>query len=391
MKKFDSETKYQIKTWVFSATCVVLIFLALKNSSLIFAGLSNIIGIIMPFFVGFGIAFVLNGPLKLVENRLLVGMNKNARGKRFKRPVALVITYFLFLVLVSFVVSLILPQIGASVSALLNNLPGYINKLQEAIVLFSKQYGISGDVFGSFMGTWEEILTQVGAFISTALPQVMNITMSITSGVSNLLIGLIVSVYMLAGKERFSAQLKRVLGAYLPELYKNRALRLGDIAYTTFNGFISGQLLDACIVGVLCFVGMKLLPLSPAINTYMVLISTIIAITNIIPIFGPYIGAVPCTFIILMVDFKSALWFVAMIVAIQMVDGNIILPKIVGDSIGLSGFWVMFAILLGGGLLGVVGMVLGIPTFATAYKVFQIITAKRIAEKRRLDEPITEE
>lgn len=383
MKKFDSDTKYRIKTWVAVTTCAVVVFFMLLNIRQGFSALGKLMGIIAPFFVGFGIAFVLNGPLKLVENRLLVGLGNTKRGRKLRRPLALILTYLLFFVIVSFVFSLLVPQIVTSVGTLINNVPLYLEKLQQTVDTLSVQYNISGTIFQNAIGSWEDIMSWLGGVLQAALPQVMNITMSVTSGVSKFFIGLIVSVYMLAGKERFSAQIKRVMNAYLPELHRDRALRLGDIAYKTFNGFISGQLLDACIVGVLCFAGMNILPLSPAVNTYMVLISTIIAITNIIPIFGPYIGAVPCTFIILMVDFKSALWFVAMIVAIQMVDGNIILPKIVGDSIGLSGFWVMFAIITGGGLFGLGGMVLGIPTFATFYRVMQLIVDKRESVKKK--------
>ncbi|MEG0272038.1 MAG: AI-2E family transporter [Hydrogenoanaerobacterium sp.] len=387
MRKFDSETKYQIKKWVFTAVCVVLVFLALQNIGWFLSSLGKLMGIVTPFFIGFAIAFVLNSPLKMLERHLSALMNKNPKLKKFKRPVALLLTYLLFFLIIAFVVSLLVPQVAASVKVLVANVPSYLNQLQNTVNTLSQKYGIGGALISDVVGSWEEILKQAGSIISSALPQVMNITMSVTSGVSNFFIGIIVSIYMLADKERFSAQLKRVLGAYLPPVQYGHIMHLGDIAYKTFNGFISGQILDACIVGFLCFIGMNILPLSPAINTYMVLISTIIAITNIIPIFGPYIGAVPCTFIILMVDFKSALWFVAMIIAIQMVDGNIILPKIVGDSIGLSGFWVMLSIIAGGGLFGLIGMVLGIPTFATFYKVMQLVVDKRVASKRAKGEP----
>lgn len=387
MRKFDSETKYQIKKWVFTAVCVVLVFLALQNIGWFLSSLGKLMGIVTPFFIGFAIAFVLNSPLKMLERHLSALMNKNPKLKKFKRPVALLLTYLLFFLIIAFVVSLLVPQVAASVKVLVANVPSYLNQLQNTVNTLSQKYGIGGALISDVVGSWEEILKQAGSIISSALPQVMNITISVTSGVSNFFIGIIVSIYMLADKERFSAQLKRVLGAYLPPVQYGHIMHLGDIAYKTFNGFISGQILDACIVGFLCFIGMNILPLSPAINTYMVLISTIIAITNIIPIFGPYIGAVPCTFIILMVDFKSALWFVAMIIAIQMVDGNIILPKIVGDSIGLSGFWVMLSIIAGGGLFGLIGMVLGIPTFATFYKVMQLVVDKRVASKRAKGEP----
>lgn len=381
MRKLDSPTKYKIRTWIVISTYVVLLFFVLFNARYFLGAASKLLSIVRPFFVGFGIAFVLNGPMKAIESRLFIG-NTSKWGEKQKRFLAMLITYALFLMIFTFVISLVLPQIVTSITILVNNFPQYLESLQNTINELMNRFGISSDIVQNFLGSWEDILIKVTKLLSNALPQVMNFTKSLTTGVSNLFIGFIVSIYLLAGKKRFIQQIKKFLNAYLSELHRDRMLRLGNIAYTTFNGFISGQLLDAMIVGVLCFIGMNLMPLSDDVNPYLVLISTIIAITNIIPIFGPYIGGIPCTLIILMVDLKSAIWFVVLIVLIQTVDGNIILPKIVGDSIGLSGFWVMFAIILGGGFFGLPGMIFGIPTFAVIYKVAAIITNKRLAKKQ---------
>ncbi|WP_312642993.1 AI-2E family transporter [Hydrogenoanaerobacterium sp.] len=382
MKKLDSTTKYNIRTWIVICTYVVLLFVVLVNARFFLGLAGKLVDIISPFLVGFGIAFVLNRPMMAIEAMLPARMSRGKWGEKLKRPVAMLITYVLFLLLLTLLISLVLPQIITSISTLVSNFPSYLTSLQNTADELVVRFGISSELLQNVVGSWEDILTQAGKLISNALPKLMDFTMSLTAGVSNLFIGFIVSIYLLAGKERFARQVKRLLTACLPELYRDRALRLGNIANTTFSGFISGQLLDAMIVGILCFLGMNLMPLSDAINPYLVLISTIIAITNIVPIFGPYIGGVPCTFIILMVDFKSAIWFVVLIVLIQTVDGNIILPKIVGDSIGLSGFWVMFAIILGGGLFGLPGMVLGIPAFAVIYKVVAIVINKRLAQKQ---------
>lgn len=386
MRKLDFPAKHKIQGWVIAGGAIALIYLLLQNADYFLKSGEALLGIISPFIVGFGLAFVLNNPLRFIETRLLAGMGHKKWGKKLRRPVAMLLTYLLFLLLLSLAVALVIPQIASSISSLVRAVPSYLESLQGTVNSLVAQYGVSGAILEYVAGSWQEILTQMGKLITGALPMLMDMTVSLGSGVSKLFIGFIVSIYLLAGKERFAHQAKQLLRAYLPPLYRDRMLRLGNIAYTTFNGFISGQLLDALIVGLLCFLGMNLLPLAGVVAPYMVLISTIIAFTNIIPIFGPYIGGVPCTFIILMLDFKSAVWFVVLIVLIQTVDGNIILPKIVGDSIGLSGFWVMFSIIVGGGLFGLAGMILGIPTFATFYKVMEIITHKRLAQKIKAEE-----
>lgn len=384
MKKMDVSTKSRVTFWIMISTYVVVLFLILQNGSFFLKQLSQLMGIVAPVFVGFGIAFVLNGPLKAIEKYLLRGMDNNKWGKKFKRPTSMLLTYLLFFCLLGLFISIIIPQIVTSATTLASAIPGYIVSVQGAINSLVTQYNIDGEYVINLMGSWQQILSAGGKLLGDMLPSMLSFTMSVTSGLSNVFIGFIISIYLLAGKERFAALAKRMLTAYLPDLQRDRVLRVGHIANTTFSGFISGQLLDAMIVGVLCMIGMNLLPLAQEVQPYIVLISTIIAITNIVPIFGPYIGGVPCTFILLMVDFTSALWFVLLIVAIQAVDGNIICPKIVGDSIGLSGFWVIFAITLGGGLFGLPGMVLGIPTFAVLYKVIKIVTDKRIAQKQTI-------
>ncbi|MEG0018226.1 MAG: AI-2E family transporter, partial [Hydrogenoanaerobacterium sp.] len=177
MRKFDSETKYQIKKWVFTAVCVVLVFLALQNIGWFLSSLGKLMGIVTPFFIGFAIAFVLNSPLKLLEGHLPALMDKNPKLKKFKRPVALLLTYLLFFLIIAFVVSLLVPQVAASVKVLVANVPSYLNQLQNTVNTLSQQYGIGGALISDVVGSWEEILKQAGSIISSALPQVMNITM----------------------------------------------------------------------------------------------------------------------------------------------------------------------------------------------------------------------
>ena len=213
-------------------------------------------------------------------------------------------------------------------------------------------------------------------FIIGFLPLVFNVTKNLTTGLTNLVLGIIISVYFLVGKERFFAQIKKFLYALLP---KDLVGRLIDITHTSnriFSGFISGKILDSLIIGILCFVGMSIFRMPMAM-----LVSVIVGVTNIIPYFGPFIGAIPSALIVFLVDPIKALWFVVFVVCLQQFDGNILGPRILGDSIGMPAFWVVFSILLFGGYLGVLGMFIGVPTFAVIYSIFKLWTEGRLSRK----------
>ncbi|WP_346873677.1 AI-2E family transporter [Clostridium sp. UBA5988] len=189
-------------------------------------------------------------------------------------------------------------------------------------------------------------------------------------------IATIISIYLLAGKEKFFAQIKKFLYAMLPEKPVKYVIELTRSSHKTFIGFLGGKLLDSLIIGVICFVGMKIFKMP-----YPLLVSFIIGITNIVPVFGPFIGAVPSVIIIFITSPIKALWFILFILVLQQFDGNILGPKILGNSTGLTAFWVMFAILLGNGLFGVVGMILGVPTFAVIYSIIVSVINNALKEK----------
>ena len=198
--------------------------------------------------------------------------------------------------------------------------------------------------------------------LSTLVKQVSMSLLAFIKVLWDLVIGFIVSIYILGSKETFTAQGKKILYALLEEKRANGFIEDMRFVNTTFGRYISGKLLDSLMVGIICYMGMKMMDLP-----YAELISVIVGITNIIPYFGPYIGAIPSTILILMVDPKQALYFVIFILILQQIDGNILEPKILGDSTGLSGFWVIFSITIFGGLFGVLGMILGVPLFAVLY------------------------
>ncbi len=266
---------------------------------------------------------------------------------------------------------MVMPQVMGNISYLVDTLPGQINTLV------------------SQMGDWrigeyevkvllETYLLEITDWLedwlrNSLLPQTKDYVASITSGVinvfvalKNILIGMVVSIYVMCEKENFEGQSKKIIFALLPSRAANEVIQLFHTSNQIFGGFIKGKLLDSLIIGILCYIVLYIIKMP-----YTLLVSVIVGVTNVIPFFGPFIGAIPSTFLILLVDPLYALYFVIFVIILQQIDGNIIGPKILGDSTGLSSFWVMFAILVGSGLCGVMGMLLGCPVFAIIYYIVQ--------------------
>ena len=209
-------------------------------------------------------------------------------------------------------------------------------------------------------------------YIASKLPELLNFSVSVGSGISNVFIGFVASVYMLSGKERFAAQIKKILFAIFPSRFVNETVSAFSYMHETFGKYFSGQSIDSVVLGIICFILMSLFKME-----YALLISMIIMITNFIPFIGPFIGAIPSAFILLMVQPTKVIWFIIMIVVLQQIEGNIIAPKIVGKTTGLSSFWVVFSIIIGGGFFGVTGVILAVPAFSVIYTF-----AKRFIEGR---------
>ena len=202
--------------------------------------------------------------------------------------------------------------------------------------------------------------------MTQVLPNLFGGVMRFTSGLLDVVVGIIIAIYLLLSKEIFYAQVKKLLFAFFPRRVAQATLNLTHDSNTIFCGFISGKILDSAIIGLLCYIGCLIFKFPSAL-----LVSVIIGVTNVIPFFGPFIGAIPATLLILIQNPIKALWFVLFVLVLQQLDGNIIGPKILGNTTGLSSFWVLFAILLFGGLWGFVGMIVGVPLFAVIYDVIK--------------------
>ena len=363
--------------------CVVLYFALLRLDSITNA-VSMVIDVLKPILYGMVIAYLLNPIVKQVDRilvpRLEKYMQKN-RAKKCSRGIGVILSLVFLFALITALCNMLIPELVKSIRDLIITLPGQLNN----VVDWFNHLQASDTAMGILMrNALEEGTTTLQNWLRTDLmPQVNTIMSNLTVGVLNILnevlnflIGLIVSVYLLFSKEQYSAQCKKMTYAFLKTNHANMLLHLTKKSNEIFGGFIIGKIIDSAIIGVLCFIGLSLIKMP-----YTLLVSVIVGVTNVIPFFGPYIGAIPSAFLILLSDPKKGLYFIIFILVLQQIDGNVIGPKILGNSTGLSPFWVVFSILIGGGMFGFVGMIMGVPTFAVIYYIISMITSQRLERK----------
>ena len=342
----------------------ILFYVGLTNFDVIAVRVRTFMGVLTPFIAGFAIAYLLNTPMCFFERKLY-------QKQKHRRGLAILTVYLIALAIVVVLLNLIIPQVAQSVVDLATNMQTYL------VQTLSEQFGLEAEALNEAIGSYQDLMTNIAAYLSKALPDLLNFGYAIGSGVISGITALISSVYMLAGKGRLVPQIKKMLYAILPRRRADWLLGVCGHANRVFVGFINGKLIDSAIIGVLCFILCLIFRIP-----YPMLVSVVVGVTNIIPFFGPIIGAIPCLMILVIVDPWAALRFFALVIGLQQFDGNILGPKILGDSTGLSAIWVLVSIVVCGGLFGFPGMVLGVPTFAVLYALVRDWVNKRLALKR---------
>lgn len=361
---------------------ILLAYFALSNLKAIGGFVEGVGAVLRPFVLAFVYAYLLNGPLMAFE-KLFRFVDKKHETSKWRRALAILVTWIVAIAVLVLFFYIIIPDIRDSGRALINNLPGYYESVKNFVIGLMEKYHLDMtalDPLLNFNITVDGVMKIVEQYSDKLLPQIGNIanfSMFIGSLLADILLSLIVSIYFMFSKETLIAQLKKALYALFNKKTVTTLVRIARETHRTFSGFINGKLLDSLIIGILCFVGLSILRFE-----YPLLISFIVGVTNIIPFFGPIIGAVPSVLILLMVNPWHAFWLAIFILALQQLDGNVIGPKILGDSTGLPALWVMFAILVFGGLFGVLGMFIGVPTFAVMYKLGKELLENRLWKKK---------
>ena len=347
----------------------ILFYFALQNITELRAFANTAVITLQPFIFGFVIAYLLNPVYVFLQRRFLPWLTDHTINPPACRGMAILLTYLFAGGVLFLFFRLVIPQILVSIASIFANLQNYAASLQQVLDFLM-------EVIDAVNLSVESAVTQAYDLAVSALPKALEYAMNFTSGVFNLVIGIIISIYMFMGKERFLAQMRKVMYAFFSEEHARFLLDLARESNAIFSGFITGKIIDSAIIGVLCFIGMSLLDMP-----YVMLVSVIVGVTNVIPYFGPFIGAIPSFVIVLTEDPIQALVFLVFIFLLQQFDGNILGPKILGDTTGLSAFWVVFAILIFAKLLGFAGMFIGVPVFAVIYSVVKKFVALRLEAK----------
>ena len=385
--KFDKKYLYWGITALLVLVGAILFYYLLFHRSNFMGGLSQFITIAMPIIDGFVLAYLFTPILNKIEKKLIIplynkaGISMTPKTKRRIRGISILATLvFIFLILYE-LFALILPEIVRSIQSIIFQFPIYVNNLSNWALLLLKD---NPDLEATVDALINQYSAKVLEYVNTnLLPHINELLKTVSLSVIgifkalwNLVIGFIISIYLLGSKEKFAGQAKKIVYAVLDRKAGNEMISNFRFIHSTFIGFIGGKIVDSILIGILCFVCTSIIG-----TPYAILVSMIIGVTNVIPFFGPWIGGIPSALLVLMVDPKQALYFGILIIFIQQFDGNILGPKILGDSTGLSGFWVIFAITIFGGLFGVLGMVVGVPIFAVFYAGVKSLVNRKLQKK----------
>ena len=362
----------------------VLFYFALLRFEQVTGVITTIIDVTKPVIYGFAIAFLLNPIVRKVDRKLIpileekVGMEK---AKKLSRTAGVTAALLFLVVLIVALCSMLIPELYKSIRDMLIELPGQITEMSANIEAFLAKETTMGSVLTSALEeltvTFENWLRT--DFMMQANKLVTNVTTGVVNAVGevfNFILGLIVSVYVLFGKERFAKHAKKVTYAFCSTDHANMILHLTRKSNQIFGGFIIGKIIDSVIIGIICFICLSILRMP-----YTLIVSVIVGVTNVVPFFGPFIGAIPSSVLILLADPVKGLYFIIFIFLLQQLDGNVIGPKILGDSTGVSAFGVIFSILIGGGLFGFVGMIMAVPTYALGYYILMMFTERKLEKK----------
>ncbi|MCD7867084.1 MAG: AI-2E family transporter [Clostridiales bacterium] len=365
-----------------AAALTIVFFFLLFRADTVRNTIHVILNVLMPFIIGGVLAYILTPACNLLEEKLSQLLKNRKKGASLAKSLSVALTLLLALAIVCILLLMVVPTLVQTIYSILVQIPDSIQEFEDWILVYA------GD-----NETLENYIVEISEAVSESLPNWLNDTVlpnlktmiggfsagvtGILGGVYNLLIGIIVSIYLLGSRKTFARQARKLVYSMFHRRWANAIIAEVQYADRMFSGFIRGRLLDSLIIGVICFVGMLILQIPNPM-----LISVIVGVTNIIPFFGPYIGAIPSFLLILMTSPVKSVIFLVFVLVLQQFDGNILGPRILGNVTGLSSFWVLFSILLFGGLFGFIGMIIGVPVFAVIYDVIRKLVNKGEAYRK---------
>ncbi len=374
--------KNNIKKIVTLVVGAILFNWALQNMSTIGGFFGNIVSVASPFILGLSIAFILNVPMRVIEKKLL-----KIKNTKLRRLVSLLMTIIIVLSVFIIVMFILIPELVKTIQTLIDRLPGFVNSVTTLGEQISSSLPNIGTWLSSLNLNWDSIGKTVFDFLKNGATSILNSTVNIASsilgGIYNFLIGFVFAMYILSQKENVTRQSKKLVYAYLPEKRADRVVSISSLVNKTFSKFITGQCTEAIILGLMFFVVMNIFRFP-----YALVISVLISFTALIPIFGAFIAGFIGTFLILVTNPIQAVWFIVMFLVLQQIEGNVIYPRVVGNSLGLPGLWVLVAVLVGGSTFGVTGMLISVPLCSVLYVLLRESVSKRLDEKHVIKEKI---
>lgn len=355
----------------------ILFYLGIRNIGIVFGAVGDLLGLMFPFILGAVIAFILNVPMTRIEYWIF---HRTDKLKSARRPLSFVVTLAVVIGVLIIAMYIIIPQIAETMMSIARELPGAINSLQDWVFSKMSYWKALQDLAEQLSVDWTDIAQKLSVFIQSMATSMVNsgigAVTNIIGAIVNFFIGFVFAVYLLMAKEKLAGQIKQVLFAVFKEDTAEKILYVCSLSSRTFSKFISGQCLDACILGVMFFIAMTILKMP-----YAMLISVLIAFTALIPMVGAFIGCAIGALLILMVSPFKSLIFIIMFLVLQQLEGNLVYPHVVGNSVGLPSIWVLVAITIGGNLMGVVGMIIFIPISSVAYSLFRLFVKDRLKKK----------
>ncbi|MBQ2945854.1 MAG: AI-2E family transporter [Clostridia bacterium] len=367
--------------------CYVLVSLVDMLPGAVLSVINIFIKYLSPFIYGFGIAFIFNPIMNKLEYKLFPKIKTKKPHPKLYRILSLVLTYLAAIVLIAILFVIVTPELIKSIENLIANLSVYAETVSD--FLFSV-FSSENEIVNQFLELLPQIQIEITKFLTDTVVNFKNIQSifelgkGLVSGVINIFVGIVISIYILTDKDILKARFKKFIYAVLPPSFTKKLIYWLSFSGQSFSNYISGSLISSTMVGLICFIVMTILDWP-----FALLISVIIAVTNLIPFFGPLIGAIPSAIILFVNDPLTAFFFIIFILVLQQIEGNIIAPHIIGDSVGLSPIWIVFSILLFGGLFGIPGMILGIPVFTVIYAIIRSLINKWL-EKKGLPTETTE-
>lgn len=356
----------------------ILLYCGIEHFDVVIGAVQFVLGIIMPFLIGGALAFIANVPMKKIEKYLFP---KNKKFEKWRRPVAYLLTLACFIGIITLALVVVIPELGNTITLLGEQIPVAIKAVQKWLADIPEQYPALAPAIEELDIDWSSISTSIVNFVQSIASGLVSsgvgIFSGIVSGVTTFVIAFTFSIYVLFQKEKLSRQGKQVLYALLPDKVTEKTLSVLRLSNQVFSSFLSGQCVEAVILGTMFVISMSLLGMP-----YAMLTGIVISLTALVPIFGAFIGCAVGMLLIVMVNPIQALWFLILFLVLQQVEGNLIYPHVVGNSVGLPSIWVLAAVTVGGNLFGILGILVFIPLCSVLYALFSTFVKKRLKERK---------